>query len=241
MKKKLKALDMRLQVGLVVIGLLVLTFLLHSFLVSPQNAKATKIQSEIDAVQAQIAQRRLDIKKSGTPPTIQVADLFKLSRAMPDRPDMPGIILTLSEVAREAGISFDLIEPSAATAAAPVAPTGYQAQRMHLVFNGDFYGLSDFLYRLRSLVAVRDGKLLASGRLFNTASVSFKVGQDTFPKISAELYVDAYVYSPAPPPAATPPAADGTTTTTTTTDSTATTPAPTEPAPSGATAAGVGP
>ena len=244
MKKKLKALDMRLQVGLVVLGLLVVTFLLHSFLVSPQNAKATKIQSEIDAVQAQIAQRRLDIKKSGTPPTIQVADLFKLSRAMPDRPDMPGIILTLSEVAREAGIRYDLIEPAVASAspAAPVAaPTGYQAQRMHLVFNGDFYGLSDFLYRLRSLVAVRDGKLLASGRLFNTASVSFKVDQDTFPKISAELYVDAYVYAPAPPAPVTPPAADGTTTTTTTTDSTSTTPAPTEPAPNGATAAGVGP
>lgn len=244
MKKKLMALDMRLQVGLVVIGLLILTFFLHSFLVSPQNAKAAKIQSEIDGVEAQIAQRRLDIKKSGTPPTIQVADLFKLSRAMPDRPDMPGIILTLSEVARESGIRFDLIEPALASqsaTAAPTVPTGYQAQRMHLVFNGDFYGLSDFLYRLRSLVAVRDGKLLASGRLFNTASVSFKVSPDTFPKISAELYVDAYVYSPTPPAAATPPTADGTTTTpTTTTDSTTTTPAPT-PAPSGATAAGVQP
>ena len=250
MKKKLAAIDMRLQILGVVLGLVVVTFLLHMFLVSPQGAKATKIQSQIDAVDAQIAQRRLDLKKSGTPPTIQVADLFKLSRAMPDQADMPGIILTLSEVAREAGISFDLIEPAqaAASAAAPVpVTTGYQSQRMHLVFNGDFYGLSDFLYRLRSLVVVHDGKLRASGRLFNASSVSFKVSEDKFPKISAELYVDAYVYAPAPPAAATPPATgttDGstpTTTTTTTTDSTTTTPAPPAAAPSGATAAGATP
>ena len=244
MKKKLQALDMRLQVGGVIVGLLIVTFFLHSFLVSPQSAKAVKIQTQIDSVEAQIAQRRADIKKSGTPPTIEVADLFKLSRAMPDRPDMPGIILTLSEVAREAGIRFDLIEPAPASAAAtaPAVATGYQAQRMHLVFNGDFYGLSDFLYRLRSLVAVRDGRLSASGRLFNAASVSFKVDQDTIPKISAELYVDAYVYAPAPVAAATPPATDGTATTeTTTTSSTETTPAPTDAAPSGATAAGATP
>ena len=242
MKKKLAAIDMRLQIAGVVLGLVLVTFLLHMFIVSPQSAKATKIQSDIDAVDAQIAQRRLDLKKSGTPPTIEVADLFKLSRAMPDQADMPGIILTLSEVAREAGISFDLIEPAqTADATAPVATTGYQAQRMHLVFNGDFYGLSDFLYRLRSLVVVHDGKLAASGRLFNASSVSFKVSQDKFPKISAELYVDAYVYAPAPPAAPTPaPSADGTTTTTTTTstDSTTTTPAPAATAPTGATAAG---
>ena len=103
-----------------------------------------------------------------------------------------------------------------------------------MLFNGDFYGLSDFLYRLRSLVVVHDGKLAATGRLFNTDTVIFNVPQDAFPNISAELYVNAYVYQPAPPAAATP----GTTTDpgTTTTPSTDTTPPP-----SGATATGVSP
>jgi len=204
-------------------------------LISPQTAKAAKLQSDIDAVQAQIAQRRLDLKKSGEPPKIDTADLFKLARAMPDRPDMPGIILALSQVARESGISFDLIEPAvAASTDAVVAPTnGYEAQRMHLVFNGDFYGLSDFLYRIRSLVAVRDGRLDATGRLFNVDTLTFGVQANQFPQISAELFVDAYVYATAP-------ATPGTTTTTPTT--TTTTPSTTDTtAPDGATAAGATP
>ena len=162
MKKKLAGLDMRLQIGGVVVGLLLVGFLAHHFVVAPQGAKAAKIQTQIDATQTQIYQRKADLKAAGKPPTIAVADLFKLSRAMPDRSDMPGIILTLSQVAREAGISFQLIEPVVG-APADTTASGYQTQRIHLLFNGDFYGLSDFLYRLRSLVVVHDGKLAASG------------------------------------------------------------------------------
>jgi Tfp pilus assembly protein PilO len=236
MKKKLAALDMRLQIGGVVVGLLALTVAVYMFVVSPEGAKASKLQTQIDATQSQIYQRQIDLKAAGRRPTIKVADLFKLSRAMPDRPDMPGIILTLSQVARESGISFDLIEPTVGTTADTTG--GFQTQRIHLLFNGDFYGLSDFLYRLRSLVAVRDGELAAAGRLFNTDTVTFNVQQNKFPKISAELYVNAYVYEPAAPAA---------TTTTTTPDSGTTTTTPTTTTtdtstpPPGATATGVNP
>jgi len=235
-KKKLAGLDMRVQIGGVVIALLVVTFLAHMFVVSPQGAKAAKLQDQIDATQAQIYQRKADLKAAGHPPTIAVADLFKLSRAMPDRADMPGIILTLSQVAREAGIGFELIEPVVG-APADTTASGYQSQRIHLLFNGNFYGLSDFLYRLRSLVVVHDGKLAASGRLFNTDTVIFNVPDGGFPNISAELYVNAYVYQPAPPAATTTPG-------TTTDPGAATTPEPstdTSTPPSGATAAGATP
>jgi hypothetical protein len=117
----------------------------------------------------------------------------------------------------------------------------YQTERIHLLFNGDFYGLSDFLYRLRSLVAVRNGDLQASGRLFNVDTVTFNVVPNAFPQINAELFVNAYVYgsgAPAAPPGAatttTPPPTTTTTTTTTTSTDTAT-------PPSGATAAGATP
>ena len=198
MKKKLAGLDMRLQIGGVIVGLLLVGFLAHHFVVAPQGAKAGE-DPDADRRHADAdlpAQGRPE--GGGTSADIAVADLFKLSRAMPDRSDMPGIILTLSQVAREAGISFQLIEP---VVGAPVDTTasGYQTQRIHLLFNGDFYGLSDFLYRLRSLVVVHDGKLAATGRLFNTDTVIFNVPQDSFPNISAELYVNAYVYQPAPP------------------------------------------
>jgi Tfp pilus assembly protein PilO len=227
-KKKLAALDLRIQFALVLFGLLIFGYAGHTLVVSPLGAQATKVQSQIDSQQTQIFQRRTELRKARVAPTIESADLFKLSRAMPDREDMPGIILALGEVARAAGIKFNLIEP---VVGASITVTGaYTPVRIHLLFNGDFYGLSDFLYRIRSLVAVRNGTLQADGRLFNVDSVSFNVSADKFPQIQAELFVDTYVYGTAPTPAPTTPS--------TTTPST-TTPASSDSSlPTGATATG---
>jgi hypothetical protein len=237
MKKKLAALDIRIQFAAIAFLLLVFAYGGYTLVVAPQGAKAAKVQRQADSVQVQIFKRRGEVRKGLHPPTIETADLFRLARAMPDRTDMPGIILTLSDLARSAGIKFDLIEP---VAGGPTPSGSYETDRIHLLFNGDFYGLSDFLYRLRSLVTVHDGNLEASGRLFNVDTVTFNVLANAFPKISAELFVNAYVYGATAPPApAAPTTTDGTTTTTspttTTPDSSTTTP------PAGATAAGATP
>jgi Tfp pilus assembly protein PilO len=238
MKKKLANLDVRIQFGAIAFLLLIFAYAGYTMVVAPQGVKEAKLQKQTDSVQFQIYKRQGEIKKGLHPPTIETADLFKLARAMPDRTDMPGIILTLSDLARSAGIRFDLIQPVSGGA----VPSGsYETDRIHLVFNGDFYGLSDFLYRLRSLVAVHDGKLDASGRLFTVDTVTFSVPANSFPKISAELFVNAYVYgSTAPPTPAAPTTTnpDGTTTTSPTTTTPA---ASTDTPPAGATAAGATP
>lgn len=209
MKKKLAALDRRIQFGLVAVGLIIFGFAAHTLVVAPLGAQATKVQSQIDSVQTQIFQRQTELRKARVAPTIESADLFKLARAMPDREDMPGIILALGEVARAAGIKFNLIEP---VVGASITVTGaYTPVRIHLLFDGDFYGLSDFLYRIRSLVAVRNGTLQADGRFFNVDSVSFNVSADKFPQIQAELFVDTYVYGSAPTAAPTTPTPSTTT------------------------------
>ena len=235
MKRKLAALDPRLQFGGVGLGLLLLVVAGYLGIVSPEQAKATKVQAQADAVQLQIYQRRAEVRAGLHPPTIETADLFRLARAMPDRTDMPGMLLTLSDLARSAGITFDLIEP--ATSSAAPSPS-YETVRFHLQFNGDFYGLSDFLYRLRSLVSVHGGRLDASGRLFDVDTLTFTVPASGFPQISADVYVDAYVYGSTAPPVAAAPTTTGTTTTdTTATTTTATTPSAGTP-PVGATAVG---
>jgi Tfp pilus assembly protein PilO len=203
-KRKLAALDLKFQVAGVAFLLLLVAFAGYSFVVSPQHAQAAKLQQQADDQQTQIYKKRAELKKGMNPPTIQVADIFRLARAMPDREDMPGIILTLSQVARASGVSFDLIEPVADTSVPGSSTGSYTTRRIHLFFNGDFYGLSDFLYRLRSLVAVRNGTLDATGRLFNVEQVTFNVQGNTFPKISAEIFVNAYMYTTAAPASTTP-------------------------------------
>jgi Tfp pilus assembly protein PilO len=239
MKKKIAALDKRIHYAAAAIAVVIVGVLGHMFVVSPQGATAAKLQKQADDVQLQIYRKQAELKEGLHPPTIQTADLFRLSRAMPDRLDMPGIILTLSDTARAAGIRFDLIEP---VSGGPTVTGSYQTDRIHLLFNGDFYGLSDFLYRLRSLVAVRNGELQATGRLFNVDTVTFAVVPNSFPRINAELFVNAYIYgSTAAPATGTPPAAAGTTTPPTTTTTTTTTTTDTAAPPAGATAAGATP
>ena len=143
---------------------------------------------------------------------IQVADLFRLSKAMPDRADMSGVLLELNRIAADTGITFEAISPQTA-----VPISGYQAVPIHLTFKGNFYNLSDFLYRLRTLVHVDDGRLAASGRLFAIDTLDFAESQEGFPRITATLVVDAFVYGTGVPATATPTTTAATTTTTTST------------------------
>src|SRR5205809_1949030 len=138
---------------------------------------------------------------------------------MPSQTEMPDLVLELSQLARDTGISFDSISPQ------PAAAVGsYSVLPISVTFNGNFYNLADFLYRLRSLVTVHAGRLDATGRLFSVDTLAFNESEQKFPQIQATLVIDAFVYAAAPAPvsAATPPAASTTTATTSTTETTTT-------------------
>ncbi|MGZ4353946.1 MAG: type 4a pilus biogenesis protein PilO [Gaiellaceae bacterium] len=219
MKKHAKKLDPRAQLAIAIAAPLLLIVVGWMMFVGPQRSKAADLAGQVASAQTayDVAQARL--LHASKPEPIRVADIFGMVKAMPDQQDMPGIILQLNQVATETGISFDSITPQGAMRPG----VGYQVQVISLGFSGDFYGLSDFLYRLRSLVAVRGGKLEATGRLFSVEKLSFNEGENKFPQISAVLVLDAYVYG-APVSAVAPaPVPTGTDTTATTTDTTATT------------------
>jgi Tfp pilus assembly protein PilO len=159
--------------------------------VSPKRSEANKLQTEIGEVEAQIDAREAALNRPQAAPksAIRVADLFELSRAMPDRADIPGVLLQLSRVAEETGVVFDSITPHD-----PVPQASFQQIDFDLVFEGRFYDLSDFLYRLRNLVGVHDGVLNATGRLFTVGSISFDQGSSQFPQVKATLTVSAYLF-----------------------------------------------
>ncbi len=156
--------------------------------IAPKRSEASKLQKQIDDTHTQIAEAQSARSQSRTP-AIRVADLFKLSRAMPDRADIPSVLLQLSDTAAETGVTFQSITPHD-----PVPLGSYEQIGIDLVFQGHFYDLSDFLYRLRNLVSVHKGALDATGRLFSVDSVSFVQGDLQFPQVRANLAVSAYVF-----------------------------------------------
>jgi type II secretory pathway pseudopilin PulG len=180
-----------LVIGLIVLGFAVAGLGGWFMLIGPQRSKATELDTQIsDANNAISAARALTLEaKKGA--QIRVADLFRLTKAMPDQTDMPGILLQLTQVAEDSGISFEQITPS--TTATPVS--GYLAIPITVEFRGNFYDLSDFLYRLRNLVDVRRGALDATGRLFAIDSIEFaEASPPGFPEIRAHLVIDAFVF-----------------------------------------------
>jgi Tfp pilus assembly protein PilO len=110
---------------------------------------------------------------------------------MPDDPDMTGIIFQLQQTASDAGVKFDSIQPQPATSA-----SGFDVQPIDLNFNGNYYSLTDFLFRLRKLVTVHRGTLDATGRLFAVGRMDFQPAEKGFPAIAATVRVNAYSYSP---------------------------------------------
>lgn len=186
----------------IVVGLLVYALAGYFLLIGPQRGKAADLKKETAATEEQIQQYRTLAAQARATPPIRVAELFRLTKAMPDEVDMAGVLLELSRVARETGIEFDSITPQG-----PAVQTGYTSVPITLEFDGNYYELSDFLFRLRSLVRVQAGRLDAQGRLFVVESIAFNESPKTFPRIKASLTVRAFVYGDATTTATAPPAA----------------------------------
>lgn len=192
-------------------------------LVSPKRSEATKLQTQIDAVQTDISLRRAALaRKPKITIDVRSSDLYRLTKAVPDRTDMPGIMLELNRLAEQTGVVFESMSP-----AQPVPALGYRVQPLSVIVNGRFGQVNDFMHSLRKLVTVQQGKLDASGRLFAIDTVELAQSETMkFPNVQASVTLDAFVY------------AGGAATQSSTTDPSDTT---TPPAPGGAVAAGATP
>jgi type IV pilus assembly PilO-like protein len=189
-----KPISRRALLALVVVALVAVAALGYLALIAPKRSVAADLDRQTAAVQAKVAEYRAATPTQQAARAAKAATVFKLVKAMPEKTDMSGVILELGEVASGSGIVFDAITPGVAT-----AENGYHALPITLVFRGNYYGLTDFLFRLRNLVAVRDGRLSAHGRLFAVDTVSFVEDDErSFPYVKAELTVTAFVFGAAP-------------------------------------------
>ena len=176
---------------LIVVGFLIAAAGGYFVLLGPQRSHAATLDKQISDTQSSIDSARALTLQAKQGAKIRVADIFRLTKAMPDQTDMAGILLELNQVADDSGITFTQITP----ATVAVALSGYEAIPITVEFEGNFYELSDLLYRLRNLVDVRHGALDSSGRLFAIDSVDFaEANPPGFPQIKAHLVIDAFVY-----------------------------------------------
>jgi Tfp pilus assembly protein PilO len=205
---------------LVGVGAVIVLLAGWEIVLSPKQHTIDGLRRQATLVQQQIAtdlSRAATARTSGNAPTIKTADIYKLQTAMPSSADIPDLLLELDQVAKSAGVDLESIGPGT-----PSPSSGYSTVPVTVTASGNFYAITDLLYRLRNLVYVRDGALQANGRIFTVDSVTLSPNQNL---VSANISLTTYVFgststSALAPVPTTPTSTDTTqTTTTTSTDS----------------------
>jgi Tfp pilus assembly protein PilO len=227
---RLKSLPQGAQAALVAAALLLVVLVGYLAVISPKRSEAASLKKQTAAVQAQIAANK-STAFSQALPAVRSAGVYSLTQAMPSKLDTPGVLITLSELAQQSGISFDQIQPTGGSGSTTTAttPDPFAAAPINVQFTGSFYNLLTFLQRVRNLVRVENGRLYTAGRLFDVTSVTFAQGPKGWPQVQASLVINEFV----PNSVTTTPTTPGSTaTTSTTTAATTTTSNSTSAAPS---------
>jgi hypothetical protein len=164
-------------------------------LVSPQRSHASSLDRQI-----QDAQTQLIVTKSQAKPGHRAkaaASELALTRAMPRRVAMPGVLRQLVRVSKRTGVQLDGVTPQAATSL-----TGYDAVPMDVKVSGRYLSIQRFLHRIRVQAGVAGDRGHARGRLFGVESINLAADEE-LPRLTATIHINAFVYgknasSPAP-------------------------------------------
>jgi len=186
-----KASSVAVRLAVVLGGLILLAAAGYFLLVAPKKNEAKSLNQQIVQLDQQISEQKAQATQAAGLSKILVADYNKLQSAMPNEAKMDELYLQLYTIAKDTGVEFNSLQPGTV-----VAASAYQVLPLAVTFQGSFAQLSDFLYRLQSLVLVDNHKLSAKGRLFTVDQVSFAEGDKGFPQLRATLEIDAFVYGP---------------------------------------------
>jgi Tfp pilus assembly protein PilO len=194
---RLKSLSPR---ALAVIGgaaVLVYAAALWFLFVSPSRSDAASAKEELASAELRLveAQSATDRPSGANAP---VADVFRLSKAMPVSTDQSGLVLELSKLASRSGVRLQGMTQQPEVA----AEGGPSLIPVSVTVDGTYRQITKFLRLTRGLVTVRNGKIHARGRLLAVQSVALsEAAAGKFPRLDATIALSAYVYDePIVPP-----------------------------------------
>lgn len=175
------------RIQFLLVGIVVATLALAGwfFLVTPKRTAAADLERDLEALRA--AQPVEPQPQAGD----QLVEMFLLAKAMPDRIDMPGVLLDLEQLAGSSGLKLVSVAPQA-----PVAGAGFETLPLQAVVEGRYTSVSRFLRRLRNRVALRGGRVELDGRLYTVAKLDVTTGAGGA-TLQATMMLNAYRFGAA--------------------------------------------
>ena len=146
------------------------------FAVKPAKADLSAQKSQLEQVRSEAGELRDTVSRlsaSKVSVGTLTAERLRLSKALPESTETPGIVVQLQRLADRANVELTSIKTNSFSDYGSIRGTEFEVR-----VTGRFFDTDDFLYRLHRQVAV-DGKdrPIVGGRLFATTSVDLTLDQ----------------------------------------------------------------
>jgi Tfp pilus assembly protein PilO len=190
---KLRGRELYIIVGVVAV---VVGVLWYFFLFSPEQKKIADLNTQYLAQQNTLQQTNVQIHGlqllQKTAPQAE-ADLIKLHQVMPAEGGVPSFIVGLDKTAESSGLAWLQDNPQQT---APGVP--FSVQPIQLEFDGAYFDVEDFLYRLENYVDYRNGQFLVTGRMFSVVNLALtKSASKDYPDLDVKVTINGYQWTPA--------------------------------------------
>lgn len=170
-----------LLAGVALVAILAVAWFL---LISPLRADISETNAAITEQQEKLSQAQAKLAKAQTTRAEgqkNQARLMELAKMVPQSTQVPSLLVQIQDLADQSGVDFLSVSPGDPTEAA-----GFQIVPLTLSFEGTYFDLSDFSYRVEQLVA-------GPGRLLTVKSIQLTMGSGESSSASSDSDDEAAV------------------------------------------------
>ncbi len=207
----MKTRDIGILIGL---GVVVLVAAWYFLIIGPKRDNASSLHNQAVSEDARLQQskeklKNIDQERQAAKQT--ESDLLKLNKLIPVDSQVPSLIIELQQSASDAGVDFLNIKPGTFVS----GQAGTTIVPLELKFEGSFFDVNDFLYRIENYARMEGNDVNVTGRLISV--VTLKMGApdvtgNKLPRLSSTgevvpgdigITMDINVYMTSPPPSKT--------------------------------------
>ena len=203
----MKTRDIGILIGL---GVVVLVTAWYFLIIGPKRDNASSLHNQAVSEDARLQQskeklKNIDQERQAAKQT--ESDLLKLNKLIPVDSQVPSLIIELQQSASDAGVDFLNIKPGTFVS----GQAGTTIVPLELKFEGSFFDVNDFLYRIENYARMEGNDVNVTGRLISV--VTLKIGAPDItgklPVLSSSgevvpgevgITIDINVYMTSPPP-----------------------------------------
>jgi len=182
----------RLRYILIGFGILAVALVIFFLLLNPMRADISELETQKQDEEAKIGQLTVQLK---TYENLRDAGkrnqgrILELAKMMPDRSEIPSLIIQVQYLADQAGIDVIQITPGQPLGSENIA---YQTMTFSLTFTGTFYDVVDFMDRAENMVG-GPGRLLTVKNVSLAPQIVAGASSTRSPELSVSMSLLAFV------------------------------------------------